>query len=291
MLYQSFNKKYFSNVIKPIKLSYSITNQETFNPENKYCVFLHGLFGNKNNFRGFSYSEKIKSKRNPIIVDLRNHGLSEHSNTMSYQEMAHDLHNLIIQEIKLSPDKKFTLLGHSMGGKVAMAYACLFPNTIDGLFIMDSRPISNCDDNTVSSVVLKTVKKVANINLTNRTRNDVLQELYKEVGGTITNLLNTNLLSEPELKWRVNVKAIEAEINNILGWKDIGVYNGNVRILNGEKSTRFSIDDFKKTFPNIKMRDIRIIQGAGHWVHADKPQETLEEISKFLIELDNQIRV
>lgn len=278
----------------PIKLSYSfpnIANNTNNTSINKTpIVFLHGLFGNKNNFRGISYSSVIASKRIPIIVDLRNHGSSDHLDSMSYEEMAFDLNFLMKNQLNID---KFTLVGHSMGAKTAMTYSCLYPDDLDGLMIIDSRPCGEKENVETNDIVRKTVEKVYSVKIKgkdggSRERNDVLQELKTELGGTIANLLNTNLVSDPDLRWRINVKAIYEGLNDILGWKDVGngKYKGPIRVLNGERSVRFSIDDFNKVFPQIKMRDIRIIQGSGHWVHSDKPVETIDEIGKFIDEID-----
>lgn len=298
------NKKYFNSInmhdIKPVQLSYSFSNEDSFDYNNKYIVFLHGLFGNKNNFRGISYVNDIKSKRNTVLVDARNHGNSEHADTMSYEEMACDLNNLIDNVMFKRNNKfnKFTLVGHSMGGKTAIAYASLFPDKLDGLVLLDSRPVSYVEDNDLNisrtnNIVLKTITYASNMSFSGKkNRNEITQNLFTHLGGTITNLLNTNLVIDPETKeykWRVNMKAIEKNINSILGWKHINnSYTGPVRVLNGEKSARFNYSDFKTTFPNIKMKDIRIIQGAGHWIHSDNPTQTINEIANFLNDIDNK---
>lgn len=271
-----------------VKLSYSLTNKEEFNVANKHLIFLHGLFGNKNNWRGISYSNSIKSKRNTVIVDARNHGSSEHHDSMTYFEMAHDINRLVKEELKI--DKKFTLLGHSMGGKIAMTYAALFPDSIDGVFVVDAKPQDHNNNPEISDTINQAIDFISKLDLKNKTRTELLEELKNSLGPTTANLMNTNLMTENnEMHWRVNVKGIHSNIKNILGWEDCGQYSGPVRVLNGERSHRFYIEDFTKVFPAMKMKDIRMIPGAAHWIHTDKPQETIVEISRFLDEIDQNI--
>lgn len=269
-----------------VNLNYSISNQETYNENNKNILLLHGLFGNKNNLRGISYTEELKSLRNPILVDLRNHGNSDHHASMTYKEMANDVKRLVTDTLKI--EKKFTLVGHSMGAKTAMTFACMYPELIDGLFIIDAMPQSHLHNPDLFSSVKTVVDTIYNYDITSTSRQDTLKYFYEKLGGAIANLLNTNLITteKTELMWRINIKSIHDCLDNIIGWEQSGTYEGPVRVLNGEKSFRFSLDNFTKTFPLMKNKDIRIIQGANHWVHADKPEETAKEMIKFIREID-----
>ncbi len=77
------------------------------------------MLGSKNNWKGISTNNEIKELQNIVKVDLRNHGYSGHHENMTYEEWAYDLY--------FSNHRKFTLLEHSMGGIVAMTYACMSP--------------------------------------------------------------------------------------------------------------------------------------------------------------------
>lgn len=269
-----------------VKLSYSITNQENYSNDKKSILFLHGLFGNKNNLRGISYTKELTNVRNSTIVDLRNHGTSDHHCSMTYKEMAEDLKRLVDEELKIK--NKFTLVGHSMGGKVAMTFACLYPNKIDGLLVLDAVPKSHLENRSIHSNIERVISIIHDYDLNKTSRKASLEFFNKELGGAVANLLNTNIVTgeNNELMWRINLTAIKKNFENILGWENPGQYHGPVRILNGEKSTRFFLEDIITTFPKTNANCIRIIQGASHWIHADKPNETAYEISNFVKEID-----
>lgn len=275
--------------MKHVNLKYIINpSSKQNNPKN--LVLLHGLLGSKNNWKGISNNKTIKEMRNLIQVDLRNHGGSGHDQHMSYELMAIDLHNLLFNNLHLN---KFTLLGHSMGGKVAMAYACLYPDSIDGLIILDSSPEDYRMDHEIYFGYLKEIVRKANkMNIIGKSRQEIMNDLIQSFGPEFGNLIGSNLIVGSNVndnKWRVNLDYIEKNIENILGWKHVGVYHGEIVCICGEKSKPFSIEKFIYTFPNIKKEDIRIINDASHWVHADKPEEVCVEIVDFIKRIDNRL--
>lgn len=284
-------RKLFSSRIKikneEVKLNYTFSNQEEFNPNNKTLIFLHGLFGNKNNWRGISYSKEIKEKRNTLLVDLRNHGLSDHHKSMTYSEMADDLKRLI-DELNL---KKVTILGHSMGGKVAMTFSCKYKDYLDGVFVVDAIPKSHNKTSDVFNNMKDIVNTASSYDLSKTSKKETLEFFNNKFGGVVANLLNTNLINNEDgkIEWRNNMIAVKDNIEKILGWENVGTYTGPVRVLNGEKSLRFSIDDLIETFPKIAIKDLRLIMGASHLIHVDKPEETIKEILKFINEIDSKL--
>jgi pimeloyl-ACP methyl ester carboxylesterase len=138
----------------------------------KHMVFLHGLFGNANNWRYISYSEPIREKRNSLLIDLRNHGESDHHDSMSYPEMAED----VIRHLDRLRINKFTLLGHSMGAKTAMNVATMIPERLDGLIIVDAAPKDNRQDPNIYSSTKDVVDRVAEYDLVEKTRKEALED-------------------------------------------------------------------------------------------------------------------
>lgn len=285
------NRKLFSSRLRSknedVKLSYTYSNQEEFNPNNKTLIFLHGLFGNKNNWRGISYNKEIRAKRNTLLVDLRNHGGSDHHDSMTYSEMAEDIKRLM-DELKLS---KVTLLGHSMGGKVAMTFSCKYKELLDGVFVVDAIPKSHIKSSDVFNNMIDIVNVASSYDLNKTSKKETLEYFNNKFGGVVANLLNTNLINNEEgkIEWRNNMNSVKNNIEKILGWEPVGTYSGPVRVLNGEKSLRFSMDDLKETFPKMMIKDLRLIMGASHLIHVDKPEETIKEIVKFINEIDSRI--
>ena len=99
--------------------------------EGKPLLILHGLFGSSDNWG--SLGKKFSKNNSVYLIDLRNHGRSPHSNQMTYSDMANDLLELIKDEKIISP----TILGHSMGGKVALMFAKNHPEYLDKLIVAD----------------------------------------------------------------------------------------------------------------------------------------------------------
>ena len=94
-------------------------------------VILHGLFGSRTNWR--SIARALSATHRVISVDLRNHGGSPWSDRMDYPEMADDVRKLMARERLQDP----AVMGHSMGGKTAMALALRYPGEVGRLIVVD----------------------------------------------------------------------------------------------------------------------------------------------------------
>ena len=145
----------------------------------KKLVFLHGLFGSKMNWRSIALNDhvlslfnQIRKRREPILVDLRNHGESDHHSSMPYKEMAEDVVRLMDKLLI----NKFTLLGHSMGGKTAMTLATLFPDRLDGLIVVDTAPNDNNLDEKLFTQTWSIIDKAHKYDINNKTRNQALND-------------------------------------------------------------------------------------------------------------------
>jgi esterase len=232
---------------------------------NKYLVYLHGLFGNSNNWRSISYSESIRELRRSLLVDLRNHGDSDHHPSMTYSEMADD----VIRHMDSLNIEKFTLLGHSMGGKVAMNLGMRYADRLDGLVIVDSVPKDHRDNKNIYGGTKQIVETVSEYSVEGKTRKEVLNDLKNMFNGSVANLLNTNLMyvtpDSDKVRWRCNMMAIRDNIDHIIGFEKVDEkkYEGDVTIIVGEKSHMFPIDVYRSIFPNLNEDDIEIVKGAG----------------------------
>lgn len=173
----NFNNKHFSlnSQERKLKLNHYLIKSDKEEVK-KTLVFLHGLFGNANNWRSISYSEPIKARRHSLLVDLRNHGLSEHDDAMDYSDMADDVVRLL-DELNLN---KITLLGHSMGAKVAMNLACRHEDRLDGLIIVDAAPKDNKEAKEIYNTSKNVIDKLSNYNINGKTRKEVLND-FKEM--------------------------------------------------------------------------------------------------------------
>eukprot|EP00002_Diphylleia_rotans_P032059 TRINITY_DN6701_c0_g1_i1.p1 TRINITY_DN6701_c0_g1~~TRINITY_DN6701_c0_g1_i1.p1 ORF type:complete len:330 (-),score=70.08 TRINITY_DN6701_c0_g1_i1:190-1179(-) len=240
---------------------------------------LHGLFGNASNWR--SLAVKFADEGYDVYcLDLRNHGSSEHRESMDYVQMANDV-LCFAHEHQIS---SFDLMGHSMGGKVAMAAALLDPNRIQRLCVLDIAPVtySAGEANTTRSTMSKVLSAVDRFSLENlKSRRDAdarMEQFIPELGlrhFLLQNLVRDEVHGHDHWKWRLNVEAIKQNISTLADFKldssQSMVYARPVLFIKGEKS-RYIRDEhwpeISRYFPQAR---IQTIAGAGHWVHADQP--------------------
>jgi len=120
----------------------SAVEDEDQQAKDKNLLFLHGLLGQGRNWRSFALNDVISAKRNVYLVDLRNHGESDHHRSMTYRELAED----VVRFADSKKIDKFSLLGHNLGAKTAMTLSCLYPDRVKGLISIDTSPKSFTGD-------------------------------------------------------------------------------------------------------------------------------------------------
>jgi pimeloyl-ACP methyl ester carboxylesterase len=244
--------------------------------EGKPLIILHGLFGQSDNWNTLA-KKFAENSLFVYTVDLRNHGLSPHTDTMSYSEMANDLRELIETENINQP----ILLGHSMGGKVAMWFDYLFPNTLSKIIVVDIAPKKYPPGHTDVFFALNAVDFSEA-----KTRKDVEMQIRKHLSNeaVIQFLLKNVYWETPEkLNWRFNLSVIENYYEEILS--AVPEYSSFTPALfiKGELSnyiTNEDIEDIQKRYPNYQLVSI---PKAGHWVHAEQQQIFMEEVLKFIL--------
>lgn len=179
-----------------VELSSVITKADS-DKINKHIVFLHGLFGSSNNWRYLSNFKEIKDKRNSILIDLRNHGESDHHRSMTYAEMAGD----VIRHLDKLKVEKFTLLGHSMGAKTAMHVATKFANRLDGLVIVDAAPVCHKNHINIYGNIQGIVDTVYELELKDKNRKQVVEILREKFVNIFPFFLSIILSFNPILNY------------------------------------------------------------------------------------------
>ena len=244
--------------------------------EGKKLVILHGFLGMGDNWKSLS-KQYAKAGFEVHLPDMRNHGKSPHHDVFNYDEMAKDIH----EYFETYQIEDAVLIGHSMGGKIAMQFAATHPALLSHLIIVDISPklYHPHHDNILSSLKALKSKKLTSRN----DADDILKEKIPEQGVRLFLLKNlkrddNNILS---LKPNVDVfLANRSEIGKALP-KDF-VYEGKTIFIKGEKSS-YIRDKNKKLinehFPNHK---IISIPNAGHWVHAENPKHFFKETMNFI---------
>eukprot|EP00471_Norrisiella_sphaerica_P009451 CAMPEP_0184504166 /NCGR_PEP_ID=MMETSP0113_2-20130426/52318_1 /TAXON_ID=91329 /ORGANISM="Norrisiella sphaerica, Strain BC52" /LENGTH=238 /DNA_ID=CAMNT_0026893787 /DNA_START=389 /DNA_END=1101 /DNA_ORIENTATION=- len=235
----------------------------------------------------------MNTTRRIIIPDLRNHGQSQHVGSMGYREMMEDVLNLMDEEGIV----KAEFIGHSLGGKVASAIALCHPERVKSLAVLDIAPVKYSEEDASWWQVDSVVNAMASLPLANiNNRDEADRFLQKDIPDPILRrfaLTNLNFDSNSNCwRWRINVKAIQAHLRTVRNFDigqgdaelaDIGLrYDGDVFFVSGRRSKYIStrhLPNIAKLFPKYNMVTLK---DAGHWVHSEKPAETVEYCKLFL---------
>ncbi|CAB1112799.1 unnamed protein product [Ectocarpus sp. CCAP 1310/34] len=271
-------------------------------------VIMHGLLGNSRNFQGWGTKLSLDQERRVFAVDMRNHGASSHHDSMTYVDMANDVLGFLADK-GLS---EAVLIGHSMGGKAAAMTALLHPQVVKGLVVMDIAPVSySMVDATNWGETQKIIEAIHKMPLEGVTsRRDADELLAKDiVDPALRAFAVTNLDKDPASggwAWRINIDAIQQSMGVLAQFDsgklhqeeidgrlkgggggdgdgdELGAYKGDALFVAGGNSRYIRSQHLKeigKLFPRFV---VSTIKGAGHWVHADNPTETLRLAKSFL---------
>ena len=239
-------------------------------------LILHGLFGSGQNWRTLG-KRALAPHVEVWAVDLRNHGQSPHTDEFTYQAMASDIIALIEDE---APGPVH-LLGHSLGGKVAMHVALSAPHLIDKLIVVDIAPRPY---NARHSDILEALTSLDMPTMTSRTAID--EALSDQIpNAMVRQFLLKNAQRHPEggFHWKINLDAIHANYHRVN--ETITGYParpGPTLFVRGGRSTYILDEDqtaIKALFPDAQ---IATIAEAGHWIHYEAPQPFSEAVLSFL---------
>ncbi len=238
-------------------------------------IILHGLFGSSDNW--LTIAKSLEDGYQVILVDQRNHGKSFHSDKFNYEVMAEDVYNLLQEENIHQP----IVMGHSMGGKTAMNLVTKFDVSIDKLIVVDIGPKGYPIHH---ELILKGLNSIPIQSLTSRKEADeALSNYVKELGVRQFLLKNLSRNEDGGFKWKINLPAISSQISEVGAALPEGVtFEHPSLFINGANSNYIEEADkpmIKKIFTNCQFETII---GAGHWVHAEKPNAFLQSLNKFL---------
>lgn len=238
-------------------------------------IILHGLFGMLDNWQ--SIAKKMAEHFMVILVDQRDHGRSPHTNDFSYPLLAEDLRTFMEENWIYEAN----ILGHSMGGKTAMELALKYPDLVQKLIVVDIAPVRYAPAHdgifeALLSIDLSTIDD----------RREVQEALMEKLKvHAIVQFLMKNLSRHKDghYVWKMNLSLLHEKYNAILDFpKSDHTYDGPSLFIKGERSDYILPEydpEILRLFPQAQLQ---IIADAGHWVHADKPDALLSEISVFL---------
>jgi esterase len=239
-------------------------------------IILHGFLGSGENWLGIAM--KFAENFHVFLPDQRNHGRSLHSDEFNYDLLAEDLKDFA----DARGAEKFYLVGHSMGGKVAMQFARKYPARIQAMVVADIAPRAYAPHHQTIFESLKTLNPDL---LSNRREADeLLAPFIPEMDVRQFLLKNLYRKAEGGFAWRFHLPALEKAADSI--GEDSGdnsLCSVPVLFIRGGLSSYIRKEDEAEIYRRFPSATIITIEGAGHWVHAEKPEEVASVIQEFFV--------
>ena len=238
-------------------------------------LILHGYFGMSDNWK--SLGNKFGEDFQIHLIDQRNHGRSFHANNFNYDLLVED----IVQYIEHHQLEKVIVLGHSMGGKVAMLFAVKYPTLVAKLIIVDIAPRYYQPHHTDILKALNSVDFL--IHNTRKLVDQKIAELIPDIGVRSFLLKNVYWKEKGLLAYRFNLQSL-TENNSEVGkaLPSFTTFDGETLFLAGGNSgyiTKSEVPMIKAHFPKAS---IKTIANVGHWLHAETPEAFYELVMRFL---------
>ena len=237
-------------------------------------IILHGLLGSLDNWQ--TLAKRWGEDFHVFTVDQRNHGQSPHNEEMNYHLLSGDLLEFIREHNIESP----VILGHSMGGKTAMSFAFEHPEKITGLIVVDISPRHYAVHHQ------EILDALASVDFnTMHDRKTIQDHLMARIGNmAIVMFLTKNVYwrTDNELGYRFNLEALRDNIATISSWPfEHEQYSRPTLFVRGSNSNYISDNEesIQKHFPNATLLTVH---GAGHWVHAEKPDELYNIVKGYM---------
>lgn len=245
-------------------------------------ILLHGLFGSLENLGGIA--RRLEDGWQIHALDERNHGSSPHTDDMDYPAMAED----VVAYLDARGIEKASLLGHSMGGKVAMQVALKHPERVQSLIVADISPVTY---KAHHDAILEGMQQMDLRGVKSRTEADARLAEFVEMAGVRQFLLKNleripaqeQVDDEVTFRWRLNLPVIDACYGKLAAAPEgHGPFEGPVLFIKGADSAYIQEkhrDTIRTLFPGA---ELKIIEGTGHWLHAEKPDAFAMLCRRFL---------
>jgi pimeloyl-ACP methyl ester carboxylesterase len=250
-------------------------NYKKLGESDSTLIILHGLLGSLDNWQ--TIAKQLSSTHQVYIVDQRNHGRSPHTEEMSYEVLAQDMVEFCAQH-QIS---KTTIIGHSMGGKVAMFLALQHPELIEKLIVVDIAPTFYDGGHetilfAMAEAPLKSTEKREDID-------QFLQPRIHNFGVRQFIMKNLSRDEKGQFEWKCNLEALILNYRLLMDFpKSDNIFTGKTYFIKGELSNYINPDNWDacdKYFPDNTILEVK---AAGHWVHAENPEGFLEKVSAII---------
>lgn len=244
---------------------------------NQPVVILHGLFGVSDNW--VTYARRLSQQGFEVFVpDQRNHGQSPQSDNFNYLALTDDLFDFIDENEIDDP----IIIGHSMGGKVAMRFVLENPLLVKKLIVVDI----SLKAYGPRKQHLSFIKAMESIDLTKiKTRKEVETELAKYISEARIRLFilkNLHRKGNNEFEWRIYYDGIKNSLSNMFDAIDTSVkFNKPTLFIKGGASDYILLEDFDQIRYNFPNAEIVTIEDASHWVHVEAAERFYQLSSGF----------
>ncbi len=252
-------------------------NTATYGEQGSRVVFLHGLFGQGRNWT--QVAKALAPEHRVLLVDLPDHGRSPWTDGFNLVDAADTVAGL------LTADDPVTLVGHSLGGKVAMVLTLRHPDLVERLCVVDMSPVAYQKMGEFSGYV----DALGGLDLDALTqRTDADEALAAAVPNTtVRSFLLQNLRRDgDDWRWQVNLEGLHAALPRIGSWPadELGeaTFPGPVLWVGGADSD-YITDEYAPAMDRLFPRNRRVtIKNAGHWVHSEQPEVFVEVLRQFM---------
>lgn len=247
----------------------------TTNPDAPHLVILHGLLGSSDNWQ--TLGKRYAESHHVWMLDARNHGRSAHDPLHSYEAMAQD----VVDFLDAQGLEKVRLLGHSMGGKTVLLLSQQHPDRIEKLIVADIAARAYTPHHgPIFEALMATSPDTA------KSREDIQLALAHALNGdpVLVPFLMKGLHRKKEggFAWRFNVPVLQDTLNDVVGHIDLGLNTLPALFIRGSESDYVSDEDLELLEEHFLHMDHHTIHGAGHWLHAQAPEEFFEVTADFL---------
>ena len=246
---------------------------EEFGQVNKCpIIILHGFLASSRNWR--TVAKTLAENHYVLVLDQRNHGDSPHAELMDYPSMAEDLAKLM-DRLRL---ERAHLLGHSMGGKVAMWFALQYPQRVDRLIVADIAPVNydHSFDNMIKALKLLPLTRITNRKEAEKILSDAIPDLsFRQF------LLQNLLLKNGAYTWRINLDYIGKTAHHVVAFPEPKdqIYARAALFIAGERSTYVRSESVFKLFPGAQIVEI---PETGHWLYVEAPERFCQIVDDWI---------
>lgn len=238
-------------------------------------IILHGLFGTLDNWQ--TIAKKLAENYMVFIIDQRNHGKSPHSDAFSYKILAEDLKAFMLEQHMYEA----TIIGHSMGGKVAMRFALDYPDMVTKLVVVDIAPKQYSGGHQVI------FDAMFDLDLEKLTDRQSIDEALKASipEDSIRLFLMKNLARQKDggYRWKMNLPVLYKEYQEILSAIEAeDAYDDEVLFIRGGRSRYIKDEDVLEIQEIFPLMRLETISNAGHWLHAEAPKMFIKIVNDFI---------